>query len=187
MTEPKLAGQVLRYTRSGLELLAHLAVVIGIIVAGIAYLSETRQARLNAAMAYLERFNTGQTLEARNAIYVFWRKTGRETVMRIGPANAKILALKDIRVAPAAQHELPVVNLVDFFDGLNLCIETGVCEPRPLQAELHGYARNLLNLYGGFITEMRDQKTGGLSGFGKGLEAFVARGDGRAPPASPQG
>lgn len=171
-----IAGRWRRHAQAAAELLAplaHLAVVLGIVVAGFAYLSEIQRSKIDASISYLERFNTDRVLDDRNTVYAFWRAQDRDILNLMSPNVFEQFILKEIGQAPATEHEIPLVNLVDFFDGMQVCIATGVCEAEVLRAVLMEYAVNLHCNYRAFIIGQRDPIQGGLASFGLGLEEFI--------------
>lgn len=139
---------------------------------------QEREAR-TAALSYVTRFQTGEVLDARNEIYAAFLDLGPEQIPELGLTDevrtALIEAMIVSRPEPLAMR-LALVNIIDFYDGVEACRGAQLCDPSILDASLASYGVRFQCFFEGFVDQTRTSLR--VPEMGRGLVALVERAGG---------
>lgn len=157
------------------SIVSSVLVVATVVLAAATYWQQQGLAAAQASLAYVERFSSGEVLEARNLIYSTWLPYDFSALETIEPSVADALVDGILTSSDQRGQGIPlrvaVAEIVAFFDGVNGCGEIGVCDRTVLQAQMGEYARDFYCLYKGAL--QKEAKLRRLPSFGRGLEAFA--------------
>jgi hypothetical protein len=157
-------------------IVANTAVAVTLGVALVTYLNEIKTQGRAAALSYVENFNDEPLLGARNRLYALWSNIELPSVSMesIKPKLLYELFARQLDAEPPADAlaiRTSVINIADYLDGANTCLEEGVCDERIIREQLGGYARNFYCLYEELI-EAEAQRLNNLQ-FGSGARALA--------------
>lgn len=158
------------------SILANLIVVATVILAVATYQQQQATTAQQASLGYVERFNSGEVLDARNVIYESWLPYDLSGVEAVSPDVVKELLHRMLSGADqeaGTRMRIAMATIVTFFDGVQACLAEAVCGAGVLTSQLGEYAVDFHCLYGGVIKE--EATTRRLVTFGEGLEAFASR------------
>ncbi|EDQ34261.2 hypothetical protein HPDFL43_14727 [Hoeflea phototrophica DFL-43] len=161
--------------RRWVSLAAEIAVIGGVVFAGLAYSGEWQRSQHEASLTYIEEFNSGDVLAARNELYRFIRQ--KENMLLVDIPNKARSAFIDrsMQGSEVTAHELAVVTLVNFFDSVDLCAKSKVCNRELLEQHLSDYASRFRCLYADFIDRRIAGDFGASGPFGSGLIALAEK------------
>ena len=169
---------------------ANLTVAITVAIAALAYRADREAARevtaenqqreaRTASLAYVTRFQTGEVLDARNEVYAAFISLGPEQIPAVGLTDevraALVRAMIESRPDPLAMR-LALVNIINFYDGVEACREAELCEPSILETSLASYGARFYCFFDGYVRETRQVLR--VPELGRGLEAVVERAGG---------
>ena len=157
-------------------IVANSLVVVAILIAYMTYHQEQAATEIDASLRYVERFNSGEILAARNAVFQSWAKyqlhpTGTFTREALDALIDRMI--EEDEGSGSFGLRTSLVNLVAFFDGAQACLDAGGCDEMFLMAQIGDYARDFHCIYAGFILEQSSSSH--LSGFGEGLAEIAAQ------------
>jgi hypothetical protein len=175
--EEQRAGALLRDSfQAWSTIVANTAVAVTLGVALVTYLNEIKTQGRAAALSYVENFNDEPLLDARNSLYALWSSIELPSVS-MGSIKPKLLyelfarQLDAETQADALAIRTSVINIADYLDGANTCLDEGVCDERIIREQLGAYARNFYCLYEELI-EAEAQRLNNLQ-FGSGVRALA--------------
>jgi hypothetical protein len=127
----------------------------------------------------LDRFGSDHVRSAQVAISKAW-------VGQAGRINAITDAKEflSLQADVIEKHELVqhIWTIVDFFDGLALCIKENLCDTKSAQAFFLGYAQRFADLHTLYIVE---QRSAFGDEYGEGLRIFVSSATTPSPAVTP--
>ncbi|SEP63534.1 hypothetical protein SAMN05428969_0239 [Devosia sp. YR412] len=156
---------------------ANTIIVLTVVLALATYYQAQGLGQVEASLGYIDTFNGGEVLEARNLVYKSWLPydfSGNDA----GISREVIDALLD-RVVPnigtleGLEHRLAVAVIVAFFDSAEVCIAQSACSASVLEAQVGEYGRDFYCLYQPIIDREKDR--GKLVAFGAGLRSVALR------------
>ncbi len=158
------------------SILANVLVVVALIIAFLTYHQQQRDAAVAASMSYVNQFNSGEILQARNTVFRSWLPYDFNRTDGILPKAAlDALVLRvlsaDEEADPTYRLRTALVNIVAFYDSVAACARSQVCDNELLAQHLEGYGLDFLCLHQSFIEDQISQSH--LTGFGAGLMAFA--------------
>lgn len=158
-----------------IALVANVTVVLGILIALLGLWNERSAGRISASLDYVDRFNEGAVLEARNTTYRAFLALGLDQLPADGltaeAQSALIEALMATQERPG-ELELALVNITDFYDSLNACARTAVCDESILEAQVGPYGTRFFCFFRPYVLRVREESR--VPRFGEGLEHFAA-------------
>lgn len=158
------------------SLFANAMIVLTVVLGFATYYQAQGLGQVEASLGYVDTFNSGEVLEARNLIYRSWLPYDFSSA-NTGVSRDVIDALLD-RIVPSVsstegvEHRIAVAVIVAFFDTAQACISLGACNESVLQAQAGEYGRDFFCLYRPIIK--REQARGQLVSFGSGLELMTS-------------
>jgi hypothetical protein len=160
------------------DFISKLALLAGIIFSVVQFLAFQKAEQVKYTFQFVEKFDTGSFLQARQAISDALRqhenKIAQLNATRMSPdAEAKIRArlaqflVNDSNNGKGIARELDLV--LRFFNGLQICLEKELCNREVADAFLLAYARSIQGNFRPYIEERRKI----VRGYGLGLELFL--------------
>jgi hypothetical protein len=154
---------------------ANIVVVATLILALATYYQAQGQGQAEASLGYINRFNEGSILEARNLIYRSWLPydfSGTNAALDQEVIDALLeRVVPDVSTPEGLDHRLAIAGIVAFFDSAQTCVEQKACDGDVLRSQLGEYGRDFYCLYQSLID--RERQRGRLISFGGGLEQFT--------------
>jgi hypothetical protein len=156
---------------------ANCVIVATLLLALATYFQAQKTSQVEASLGYVDTFNGGEVLAARNIIYRSWipydfsgtsEGVSREVVDEI---LARVVP--DISSTEGIEHRTSVATIVTFFDSAQACIGQEVCATEVFLRQAGEYARDFHCLYEPIIRNERER--GRLVAYGVGLEAIAEK------------
>jgi hypothetical protein len=158
------------------SLAANLLVVAALVIAFLTFQQQQRDAAVAASMNYVDQFNSGAILDARNVVFRSWLPYNFDVTGAALPKSALDALVSRVLLADEEQDKTyrlrtSLVNIVAFYDSVAACIRSMVCNSVLLREHLGGYGHDFLCLYQSFIEDQVIHSQ--LAGFGSGLLSFT--------------
>ena len=149
--------------------------VFGVIIAGIFTLIEYSEAvkrhQVRETLRFVDRFNEGPVWTARVALDNFWydnRSEAKKAARTVDDYREYVVkTVKDCRL------ESDVRKLIDFFESLQACFDSDVCDQESALTLLGKQAQFHWNRHRFYIEYMRGEPELNDERFGRRLEQFV--------------
>jgi hypothetical protein len=152
-----------------------LALLVGGIFAGIQYMDRQNGERVKETLAYLNRFNTGEVLDARRRIASVWDdKLPQQTdLLEKKPfvdADYRQFMIATVKETGIAQD---VALIIEYFESLEVCIRAKICDGDAAAQFLKPEALNFFRQHATHIKFIRDARRDPR--FAHVLEVFAKR------------
>lgn len=182
------AGQVVHRTSLGeiAEVVSAMVLAASAIAAVYQYWIARADRHVEQTFAFIERFDSDRLAAAQRAVDDLAGKAGQVTAGRIAAYEATGMEQRDVTVisdrlfveAVLAQADenatgdvpAALLEITSFFNGLQICIEEGLCDRSTAHAFLDIYAASFWQTYDPVIRHVRDMDR---PHFAKGLERFL--------------
>jgi hypothetical protein len=160
-------------------LLANAAVLIGIPLFFYQQHLDAERARVLTTLSFVANFQTPEFWRLRFSLLQPWLNyEGQIAAINRAGISEPILEklVTDIVEASRGEANMPdlrqgILSMVDFFDGLFICVQTQACDKElPIQS-FEDYAREFYCLYRPIIVRYREQLA--LRGFGESVVFFA--------------
>lgn len=135
------------------EKIGGIAKVMGLVIASVwtlyLYLDGRQDKRIEAALKYVERFNSETMMTSRDATEKFWiTRDGVDVLFNGRDIDVQQHALMRITMG---DQEGTVKRLLDFYSEVALCSEKRICDSATVCIYFADPARNFVNLYAPLI------------------------------------
>lgn len=182
------AGQVVHRTSLGeiAEVVSAMVLAASAIAAVYQYWIARADRHVEQTFAFIERFDGDRLAAAQRAVNDLAGKAGQVTAGRIAAYEATGMEQRDVTVISdrlfveavlaqadeKATGDVPaaLLEITSFFNGLQICIEEGLCDRSTAHAFLDIYAASFWQTYDPVIRHVRDMDR---PHFAKGLERFL--------------
>jgi len=149
------------------------ALLFGGIFAMIQYLDKERADQVKYSLDFLQKFNSPPVIEARKAVLAAWTPNRGRLTTALAKYSSEPQAYPNVvsEVIETKNLNDPLITLFDFYESLQICVETRVCEASTSSSLFQRDARMLFQLHFPFIEEQR--KILSDDQFGQKLEIFA--------------
>lgn len=129
------------------------AVISGGVFAIVEYRDKARMERVRTTLEFLQRANTPPVVDARGAVQAAWVPHHEALKRAVAREESDNLVIEVVRSSNLQQ---PLVTLIDFYDSLQICVESMLCEPSVAISLFGRDAQKLYHLHHAFILKQRD-------------------------------
>jgi hypothetical protein len=157
---------------------AHVSAAVGILLILLQFYADSNLRKREHSLRMIEQFDEDNLSTHRGALDRSWLEIG-SVVSEINKGPGISAAEKDQLIEFALSKfdekhkttvDLSIIEIVRFFDRVNVCIETSVCEKGILDEALQPYARDFYETYGKRIRTLRGI---GYADLGANMEKFI--------------
>jgi len=159
---------------------ANAIIAVTLVLGFASYYQAKGLGQVEASLGYVDTFNGGEVLQARNLIYRSWLPydfSTSNTALSRGVIDALLERIvADVSTSEGVDHRLAVAVIVAFFDSVQACVSEGACSDTVLRSQVGEYGRDFYCLYKPIIE--RERARGKLVSFGSGLETVADKAGG---------
>ena len=158
------------------QIVANAVVVAGLVIAGLTYWNDRSQRKIEAASVEVQALRSSELSSARSALLSLWTDRDLSALQgQIGAAEKEILVagLFDADRENGGSALEALIEVADYFDRVELCVEADRCDRSVIDRQLGPYAHSFQCLYGGQIRRVRDPLL--LTTLGDGLQRLAEK------------
>lgn len=154
--DKKLTPKLVSWT----TIVGNATLIIAIVIAYLTFKETTENSRVEKSLSYVNSFNSGELMHARNVVYRVWKDYDINERAPGGSRDVINAIVERVteghdRNGPERAIKTSIVNITTFFDGVAVCARSNVCDRKILQAQLGPYARSFHCLYAAWIDAER--------------------------------
>lgn len=156
------------------QIAANLTIAVGLIVAVLTYLQQTRTAAKNTAEQLLAQFHDERLYDARETLYDLWSDQDLSLVGSGLPRETiETLVQKTItaRGIPVGKVDTAIVQIAEYLDVVSVCRKSGACDRTAIDSRLGAYAHDFFCVYRDRIWKQGERRL--LPRLGSDLAAWV--------------
>lgn len=158
------------------QLLANLAVIGALIVAGLTFWKQQQNIPRDEAALLVSSLTDERLSQARSILFRLWADKSLQQFELGVPTDFKeSLVRKTIETSAVPETDIieAIVNLANYYDEVEICVEKGRCDREEINENLGRYSVAFYCLYRSEIEDVRQRLV--LTGLGDGLARFVDR------------
>jgi hypothetical protein len=150
-----------------------LALGVGAWFAVVQYLDKEKGDRVKYTLDFLDRQGRDPVSKARRSLVIAWGKHENELMALLKNPKATSTDLKVLVLDVVDREKIvpDVFTMVDFYDGLQICVAREVCDSRTAQALFRHDAKAFFNLHRPLFLKLRIER--GDHSFAGPLQDFV--------------
>lgn len=170
-----------------ITVISYVATAVAVVIAAIAYFADRRaeEAALlqavateqrAASLSRIESYTSGDLLSARKFVLRQFLDLGGEQLALVPPEPAALMAVKDAMAESSGdpvRYDLALVEIVEFFDRLEACVDARVCDAEVLRSQVDTDAARFHCFFKPAIEKLRKDLF--LRDFGTGARAAARR------------
>jgi hypothetical protein len=139
----------------------------------VQYLEKERGDRVKVTLDFLERQNITPVLEARRNLLAKWRPHQPSLIAMLARPDGGVADFNAFVLTVIKDEELfeDVVTVMDYYESLQICVESKVCDATTTRALFQQDAKVFFNLHYPFIADQKKERSD--PNFGRLLQTFA--------------
>jgi hypothetical protein len=136
------------------------ALIVGGVFAIVQYLDKEKADRVKTTLEFLQKFNTAPVVDARKAVLSAWAGNNERVALAVTHSASepdtypKLVA----EIVKAKALYEPLITVIDFYDSLQICVETKLCDSSATTSIFQRDARVFFNVHYPFFIEQRKER-----------------------------
>lgn len=155
--------------------LGAIALILGGGFAIVQYIEKEKADRIKVSLDFFDRYNKSPFYDSRQRIERAWEKNDVELdkILSANPMDRRKYSKFITTVAKQENIEYDIFQLIAFFESLEICIRSAICDSSAAVSFLHSDAQAFYRLHFSVIHQAREFR--GDPSIGRDLESLIGR------------